>query len=456
MPGLGKQCSALKCLIGKRILPAAFGILILLIFLIGVVGIARINGLSRKIEELGRNNLRLETAVLEMRIKNAHFAMGVRNYVFWRAYKYLGAVSVAGAPEKIFEAAEGFRRELDAYRANAYYASQKRWADELAASFNEILLQGRAIVQSIGESGRMNDTVNGWLMNFENGVYRIDEFLDNPMGRENIAEIERQVLAAGEEKEQAVLFLKLSMFFAVLTGMGIAFSVYRRSIRERGFRQDLFNRMVGIEENERKKLSTAIHDEMGQSLSALKIYLGLLSQELSPAPEEARSKIEECRKIAGELIEKSHNISFLLRPPELDEVGLLESMESLLMEAQHLTGAGYIFHKPDSLPKLPAEYGLLIYRITQELLTNMAKYSQAKNVELGVKSGPGSVELSYRDDGRGFDYSRTERKLLRRREDKFGLGLLGLKERVEALDGSMSIGSAPGKGVSVTVTLPVR
>jgi signal transduction histidine kinase len=252
-------------------------------------------------------------------------------------------------------------------------------------------------------------------------------------------------------------------------------------IKEHAYRQQLFNRMINVEESERKKLSTAVHDEMGQGLSALKIYLGLIMQSLrggrsptkqsqkeiaSPATfggearndtaaDEVISRAEQCKNIISGLLEKSHNIAFLLRPPDLDEVGLLESVESLLIESKHLTGVNYTFEKPKEKLDLAPEYSLLIYRLTQELLTNMAKHAQAKNVELRMNRNGNSIELFYRDDGRGFDCEQGAQKLLRRKEDKFSFGLLGLKERVEVLDGVMRVNSASGKGTSITVRFPV-
>jgi len=198
-----------------------------------------------------------------------------------------------------------------------------------------------------------------------------------------------------------------------------------------------------------------VHDEMGQDLSAVKIYLGIISQQLGEASDEIKSKVEECKKIASRLIEKSHNIAFLLRPPDLDEVGLTESLESLILESRHLTGAAFEFSKlPEGLSLAP-EYNLLIYRVVQELLTNMAKHASAKNVKITLSKNDFGVELFYQDDGLGFEFGPVNQKTLRRKEDKFRLGLLGLKERVEVLDGQMRVNSAPGKGTVIIVKLPV-
>jgi len=213
--------------------------------------------------------------------------------------------------------------------------------------------------------------------------------------------------------------------------------------------------MINVEEDERKRLSNAVHDEMGQDLSALKIYLGVIQQGLTNLSQDMKDKINQCREIIAGLMEKSHNIAFLLRPPDLDEVGLVDSLDALLLEYKHLTGVEYNYQKPPAFFELSAEYTLLFYRITQELLTNMAKHSQAKHVELKLERKSNRVELTYSDDGLGFDQNLIIKKSVRRREDKFKLGLLGLQERVELLDGVMQVNSNLGKGTNIFVMLPI-
>ncbi len=454
----------------------AFAFLILLTLVIGLVAISQINGLSRKIEDLGKHSLRLEGAVLEMRVSNTIYAMGIRNYVYWKSSRYLGALPMAVNINNILGAGDKFKRQLKIYQDSANMAQQKDWANQISTSFNELLALGAKIVElvDLGQSDKSSDKVDNLLMTFENRVYKIDEFLDSSMGKANLQEVERQMFLANANKEQAVLFLRLSLMAALLSGTLIAVSVYRRRIKEHSYRQQLFNRLINMEESERKKLSTAVHDEMGQDLSALKIYLGLVAQEIASAaslprndsaviasPEGAKqsqdimAKVEECKKIASTLIDKSHNIAFLLRPPDLDEVGLLESLETLLIETKQLTGVEYIFQKSENNFELPPEYSLLIYRIIQELLTNMAKHAKAKNVEVRLNRSINSLELFYHDNGRGFDYSLIAKRFLRRKEDKFRLGLLGLKERVEVLDGSMNIDSGLGRGTTINVVLPI-
>ena len=116
-------------------------------------------------------------------------------------------------------------------------------------------------------SGKVSEVANGLLMNFENRIYKIDEFLDNSMGKSNLEEVARQMVLARAHKERAIFFLKLSLLMALILGSLIAWAVYWRRNKERIYRQDIFNRMINIEEDERKRLSNAVHDEMGQDLS---------------------------------------------------------------------------------------------------------------------------------------------------------------------------------------------
>lgn len=435
----------------------AFSFLILLTLVIGLVGISQIQGLTKKIEDLGKNNLSLESAVLEMRIKNANYALGVRNYVYWRLSRYLGAVPMAVSANKIYSTGESFKQQLKFYRQNSYLDQQKDWASQAQSAFEELFNLGKRIIQLVDQEDTQgsSEAVNGLLMNFENRVYKIDEFLDNSMGKFNLSEVQRQMVLARADKKRAIFFLSISLITALIVGSLIALAVYRRRIKERLYRQDMFNRMINLEEDERRRLSNAVHDELGQDLSALKIYLGVLQQELPNLPIETQDKIKQCKEIIAGLIEKSHNIAFLLRPPDLDEVGLVDSLEALLLEYKHLTGIDYHYQKPGVFFELSAEYSLLFYRITQELLTNMAKHSQAKQVELKLTQNAKQVELSYADNGRGFDYQSVLKHPFRRQEDKLRLGLLGLQERVELLDGKMKISSGAGKGTSIIVALPI-
>ncbi|MCM8789412.1 MAG: ATP-binding protein [Candidatus Omnitrophica bacterium] len=440
-----------------RKLQTAFTALIFLTLSVGLIGIYQIQLSSKRIEELGSRHLKLEKAVLEMRVNNTIYAMGIRNYAIWKISRYLGAVPMAANLESVIAAGEKFKERLSIYEQISYLPEQKQWAEQIKSYFAEFYNRGRQILDmsNLEQTPKTEAAINQALMAFDSHLYKIDEFLNNTMGKSSLEEIEGQMKKAEAEKNWAILFLTIILLIAVGTGALIAFVVYLRLQEERRRREKLFTQMINIEETERRNLSTAVHDEMGQDLSGLKIYLGLIEQNLSASLTEAKEKIEQAKKIVSGLIEKSHNIAFLLRPPDLDEVGLVESLESLILEYKHLTDINYNYQKPKESLALPPQYSLLLYRIAQELLTNMVKYAQARNVEVRLEKNNEKVNFSYRDDGLGFDYSAIQNVPRRRKEDKLKLGLVSLKERVELLDGSMQIDSAPGKGTRVAVQLPI-
>ena len=438
-------------------LQAAFVVLILFTIGIGIISILQIQGLGQRVEDLGRRNLILNKAVLEMRINNTIFAMGIRNYIFWRVSKYLGAVSMAINLDDILKAADNFKEQLNIYQKYSYLTDQKRWAEQVGSSFDELSKLGRQIVGLVESTrpDKLEGAISGVLMAFENRLYKIDEFLGNTMGKENLDEIERQLNQTNLNKQRAITFLIVILCCTVIVGILVATFVYRTLRQERILREGLYYRMINMEESERKNLSNAVHDQMGQDLSALKIYLGIIEQNLSNASSEVKEKLEGAKEIISGLIEKSHNIAFLLRPPDLDEVGLVESLESLVLDYKRLSKINYVYNMPKENLILSSEHSLIIYRITQELLTNMIKHSDAKNVEITLNKHNHTLEFSYRDDGKGFDYNAALRHPRRRREDKLGIGILSLKERVGLLSGKMQIDTALGKGTHVAVELPI-
>ena len=440
-----------------RRLLAAFGVLIFLTLSIGAIAISQIQRLSRRMEELGRHSLILEKAVLQMQIDNTSYAMGIRNYVFWKVSRYLGALPMAINPENILKAEADFSRQLEIYRRHSSSLRQEKLARQARAYLKELSALGAKIIEAIDQrpDAQADEVIKSQLMAFENQLYKINSFLNDVMGRENLNNIEEQLLSAQKDKNAAIVFLGLILSAAVASSNVIALTVYRRRKKDFLYRRELFNRMMNIEENQRKTLSAEIHDTLGQSLSALKISLGIIEQNMENTPADLKNRLAQAKKITAEIIDKSHNIAYLLRPPALDEVGLAESIEGLLLDYKHLSGINYVYRKAAEEWNISSEYNLLLYRISQELLNNAAKYSQAKNIRMSLEKKGGGVEFLYEDDGIGFKYDEMFSLPKRRREDRFKLGLVGLRERVEMLDGLMQVDTAPGKGTRVKVRLKV-
>jgi signal transduction histidine kinase len=441
---------------------AGFGGLLLLIIAVGLIGIQQIQDLSRVIAHLAKTDIPLQNAVLEMKSSNGKYAMGIRNYMFWKSAKYLEAASVGEQLKLAHQASLNFDKCLAFYEAHTAPGQPRQWAQTVRLAQNQLLQLGAAITKIIDamdktspeSKKRLEEAVSRQLMDFESKLFWIDAFLDKPIQQFNLAEIDRQLNMAERGRRRSIIFLTWSLCIGLGLGAQTAILIYLRSKHEAERRELLWRKVVTVEEEERNNLSLQIHDQMGQDLSALKIFLGLVDKDIPSESGEQKERIERAKKILDALMNKTHNISELLRPPELADLGLIESIGGLVLQYQEMTGAHYNYAKPAEDISLSPEYSLVLYRLTQEALTNIAKYSGAKNVDVVLARRDDGVYLAVSDDGVGFDSREFLGRPSRRRDDKSKLGLQGLRERIELLGGSLRIHSEPGHGTRLEALLP--
>ena len=444
-------------------LAGGFAALLLLIVAIGLIGIIQIQSLSRTVDDLGKRYFPMQKAALEMRINNSLYAMGVRNYIFWRSSKYLEAAKGAINRQAINVARLGFERQLSGYASFARTKVQQEWIESIKLLEGELWGIGEKIIdsadslESVGgarERRGVEDSINKLVMVFENRLYKIDEFIDSNIQKANLKAVQEQLDLAKLAKEQAVKFLIWSLILGLGFGGETAWLIYRNRKSEQERRKLLVQRMIRAEELERQNLSFQVHDQMGQDLSALMIYSDLIDKKIDPSNQDAKKDVLQSKKILSGLIDKSHNIAELLRPPSLEEIGLIDTIAGLVFQYKHITPIKFISNLPTEPLNLPAEFSLILYRVAQEGLTNIAKYSQAKKVEISLGKEANTVCLTVADDGVGFNYEQPS--LRRRKEDKLKLGLLGLRERIELLGGKMTVEAAPGRGTKLIVRLPIK
>jgi len=442
---------------------AGFSGLLFLIIVIGLIGIHQIQILSKIVNRLALSDVPIQNAVLEMKSSNNKYAMGVRSYMYWRGSKYLESAAVGAKLNLVREASRNFDEYRALYESLVVTPGQKEWANSLRLSEAQLRSIGEAIIDLVNrmdssgyaEKTELEAGINRQMMAFENTLYRIDAFLEDPVQKYNLSSIDARLAVAQAGRRNSIIFLSWSLFVGLILAAQTAFLIQRRSKREREHREMLWRTVIRVEEEERNNLSLQIHDQMGQDLSAIKIYLGLIERELVPEAADERDKIEKAKKIIDELMGKAHNISELLRPPELDDLGLSESIAALVEQYKQITEVSYNFSKPPGEVKLLPEFSLVLYRVAQEALTNITKHSNAKNVDIFFEVQKNSVFLSVSDDGVGFDYAQYLHKPSRRREDKVKLGLSGLKERIELLGGRLVIETKPGHGARLEVVLPI-
>jgi len=338
-----------------------FAGLLCLIVAIGFVGIRQVAALNRIAVSLARVDIPLQNTIFEMRITNARYMMAIRNYLFWHDARYLEAAGIVQRQDSVQSASKNFETYLAAYFSLVSSPEQRQWGETVRASEEEFLKLGDSIVSradnlnrlaSENEKAQSRQVLDRIQRELESKLFWIDAFLENPMQRDILQRLDRKLEAAEAERRRAVTLLAWSLAIAILLGLATAYLTYRRMKQDRRHREELWRRFVTAQEEERNNLSLQIHDEMGQDLSALKIYLALLEKEKPGGPSENKEKIEKAKAILDALMNKTHNISTILRPPEIDEVGLLQSINGLAVQNKEITQAHYTLSMPPEEPAI--------------------------------------------------------------------------------------------------------
>lgn len=206
----------------------------------------------------------------------------------------------------------------------------------------------------------------------------------------------------------------------------------------------LSRRLVDAQEAERRSISRELHDEVGQTLGALLVDVGQLASLLPGKDEIAQEQIARIKKVAETAVKSIRDIALLLRPPMLDDLGLLPALEWQARETSRRGDMEVDVQAEELTGELPDEVKVGIYRLVQEALQNAATHAHAKNATVVVRSGPNRVTVEIIDNGKGFLQERTR-----------GMGILGMEERVRQLGGEFVIQSAPDKGTTVRAELPI-
>jgi signal transduction histidine kinase len=200
-----------------------------------------------------------------------------------------------------------------------------------------------------------------------------------------------------------------------------------------------------VQEEERKRISRELHDGTGQGLMVLRLYLGMLASE-SPKPE-TQAKVQEALRLLDQTVEDLRRIIGRLSPRVLEEMGMLAAVRKVVREFSRITGAKAVLDLPREWAPVSSELELALYRSLQEALHNVAKHAQAKDLAVRLQRDAKFISLSVEDDGIGFSPRRVQ-------PSGNAFGLLGIRERITALDGRLKILSKPGSGATVRITLP--
>lgn len=326
----------------------------------------------------------------------------------------------------------------------------------------------RALQSEINSYWRVLDGTLAWTPQERNKL-RYSFFYDELIPRrtamlqiaDRIAAVNESGLNRAEERlSQSSDGLRRSLFLTfgitllggiILALLTIAYTVrlerelghnLEENARARADLEELSSRLLRAQENERRTLARELHDEVGQSLSA--ILMEAENAGCAATAEELRPHLSAIRSLAEKTVNEVRDLALLLRPSMLDDFGLVPALNWHAREMRKRTGLNVVVSAEEAADDLPEEHKTCIYRMVQEAVNNAARHASARTVQVAVQRSGERVVFTVQDDGAGFDP-----RFVR------GLGLLGMEERVRRLGGQLRIESQPGRGTRIAAELPL-
>lgn len=215
--------------------------------------------------------------------------------------------------------------------------------------------------------------------------------------------------------------------------------------------EQLLKQATLAQEDERQRISLEIHDGAAQWMVAASYRVQAFDRVLAKnGVAQARAEVSEVRNVIDQSIKELRRVIVDLHPPDLGELGLLGALQQNLESFKNVTGIAYSFQIEGTTVSLPPTSEVAVYRVTQEALANVRKHAQATKVNVILRFEGDELRVAIRDNGKGFDPS----EVLSNARSAGRVGLLGMKDRVETLGGTIAIDAAAGKGTSITITIP--
>ncbi|KAF1024937.1 MAG: Signal transduction histidine-protein kinase/phosphatase DegS [Pseudomonas sp.] len=208
--------------------------------------------------------------------------------------------------------------------------------------------------------------------------------------------------------------------------------------------QELADRLLQVQENERHRLSRELHDDIGQLLTAAKLQSEWLKRRL---PEDLQEQCSLLTNTLNETLAKVRDVSAILNPRQLTSLGLEASLRAHLLKTLENTPVHWSLECHSRLTGIPEEMAVAAFRITQEAVTNMLRHAQARNLLVRLQRTPEGLSLFISDDGLGFSPAINPGLEGQR-------GMAGMSERIDQLGGTLSVNSQPGQGTQIEALFP--
>jgi signal transduction histidine kinase len=232
-----------------------------------------------------------------------------------------------------------------------------------------------------------------------------------------------------------------------------SFNVMARTLEDKmQSERKYISRIIDAQENERKRISRELHDEVGQALTAIKFNLDMIDRDLPQTLPFARGRLGEAKALSNHILASMRRLSTELRPSMLDELGLIPTLRWYIQNFSNRLNLYTRFEAIGIDEKLPPQIETAFYRIVQEALNNTAKHAGADRIEVSFQKRNSTISVSIRDNGKGFDLD----EVLHPQSPERGFGLVGMQERVSLLGGSIEIHTQPGMGTQIQIDVPCR
>lgn len=212
--------------------------------------------------------------------------------------------------------------------------------------------------------------------------------------------------------------------------------------------QDLTAKLLTAQEQERRRISHELHDDINQRLALLAMDLQALEQDERGIPVAIRENLRSLLSRTTQLSDDIRGLAYQFHPSVLDDLGLNAALECLVDDFQTRTGIKTILVCQDPMEDLQEDVSSCLYRVVQESLSNIARHARSARVEIELTADEQRLELSIRDHGCGFEVHNVKR-------GRRGMGILNMQERVRAVQGVFKLDSQPGRGTLILITIPL-
>jgi len=214
--------------------------------------------------------------------------------------------------------------------------------------------------------------------------------------------------------------------------------------------RDLSHRLLSVQEDERKRISRELHDVIAQTLTSINLRLASLTKESTLSAKDLARSIARTQELVAHSVDTVHQFARELRPTALDDLGIIPALQTYLKNFTAQTGIHVRLSVFAAVNHVNGDKRTVLYRVAQEALTNVARHAQASRAEVKIQKRDGAICLEVIDNGKGFP---TGRVLLAKKNRR--LGLLGMSERVQMVNGTFTVQSTPGKRTTIRVEIPL-